>query len=101
MDMNWIGLARSIQPELMGFCGALLLIALALVASRVAVSRSSMLIRDKQRVNRSVGFIALGLALLFIIVMVWHVGTVMSSSRLSRHDIDRLPVYKQMNRFIK
>ena len=98
--MNWIGLARSLQGEIIGVIGALLLILVVWLAARVIIGRgASGIARARLRVWANGG--ASLLALVVVVGMLWHVLTVASVNRLPRQDVDRSPVYERMDAITK
>jgi hypothetical protein len=98
--VNWIGLVRSLQAEIMGSVGALLLIFLIWLVVRSAIRRGAAgVARTRLR-----GWADRGASLLALIVvggMLWHVITVAAVSRLPRQDVDGSPVYERMDAITK
>ena len=98
--MNWIGLVRSLQAEIMGLASALLLILVIWLVVRSAIGRGAVgVARTRLR-----GWADRGASLLVLIVvggMLWHVITVAAVNRLPRQDVDGSPVYERMDAIIK
>jgi hypothetical protein len=98
--VNWIGLVRSLQAEIMGLIGALLLILVIWLVVRSAVGRgASGVARTRLR-----GWADRGASLLALVVlagMLWHVVTVATANRLPRRDVDGSPVYERMDAITK
>ena len=98
--MNWTGLARSLQPEIMGSTGGLLAILIAWLVIRLSTRRSGAGIRQAQLsklTNRGASFLAIAL----VGGMLWHAFSVISINRLPRQDVDHSPVYERMDAIIK
>jgi uncharacterized membrane protein YjgN (DUF898 family) len=98
--VNWIGLLRSLQTEIVGLVGALLLVlAIWLVArSIIALSVASVAqMRLRAWADRGASL----LALIVVGGMLWHVITVAAVNRLPRQDVDGSPVYERMDAITK
>jgi hypothetical protein len=98
--VNWIGLVRSLQAEIMGLVGALLLILVIWLVVRSAIGHGAAgVARARLR-----GWADRGASLLALIVvggMFWHVITVATANRLPRQDVDGSPVYERMDAITK
>ena len=98
--MNWIGLVRSLQAEIVGSVGALLLILVIWLVVRSVIGRSATgaaQARLRAWTNRGASVLAL-----FIVGgMLWHVITVAAVNRLPRQDVDGSPVYERMDAVTK
>ena len=98
--MNWIGLLRSLQAEIMGLVGALLVILVVWLVVRSVIGRGpSGVGRTRLR-----GWADRGASLLALIIvggMLWHVVTVATANRLPRQDVDGSPVYERMDAITK
>ena len=98
--MNWIGLVRSLQAEIMGLVGALLLILVIWLVVRSIVGRGAAgVARARLRAWTDRG--ASLLALVIVGGMLWHVITVATANRLPRQDVDGSPVYERMDAITK
>ena len=98
--MNWIGLVRPLQAEIMGLVGALLLILVIWLVVRSSVGRGAAgVARPRLRAWTDRG--ASLLALVIVGGMLWHVITVATANRLPRQDVDGSPVYERMDAIIK
>ena len=98
--MNWIGLVRSLQAEIIGVTGALLLILVVWLAVRAIIGRSaSGIARTRLRTWADGG--ASLLALVIVGGMLWHVITVAAVNRLPRQDVDKSSVYERMDAITK
>ena len=97
--MNWIGLLRSLQAEIMGLVGALLLILVIWLLVRAMIGRGAAGVTRTRRAwtDRCASL----LALVLIGGMLWHVMTVVSANRLPRQDVDGSPVYERMDAITK
>jgi hypothetical protein len=98
--MNWIGLARSLQAEIIGTVGALLIILVIWLIVRVIIGRSTpgaAQARVRVWTDRGASLIAL----VIIGGMLWHVFAVAAVNRLPRQDVDRSPVYERMDAITK
>jgi hypothetical protein len=98
--MNWIGLARSLQAEIIGTVGALLIILVIWLIVRVIIGRSTTgaaQARFRSWTDRGASLIAL----VIIGGMLWHVFTVAAVNRLPRQDVDRSSVYERMDAITK
>ena len=98
--MNWIGLARSLQTEIIATIGALLLVLAVWLIVRVVLRRSALgAAQARFRVwTDCAGSI---IALVIIGGMLWHLVTVTAANRLPRQDVDRSPVYERMDAITK
>jgi hypothetical protein len=98
--VNWIGLVRSLQAEIMGVIGALLLILVVWLVVRSAIGRGAAgVARTRLR-----GWADRGASLLALIVvggLLWHVITMAAVNRLPRQDVDGSPVYERMDAITK
>jgi hypothetical protein len=98
--VNWIGLLRSLQAEVIGSIGALLLILVIWLVVRSVIGRGSAgVAQARLRVWTDRG--ASLLALVFVGGMLWHVMTVAAANRLPRQDVDGSPVYERMDAITK
>jgi hypothetical protein len=98
--MNWTGLARSLQPEIMGSTGGLLAILIAWLVIRLSTRRSGAGIGQAQLykwTNRGASLLAIAI----VGGMLWHVFSVISINRLPRQDVDHSPVYERMDAIVK
>ena len=98
--VNWIGLVRSLQAEIVGSVGALLLILVIWLVVRSVIGRSATgaaQARLRAWTNRGASV----LALLIVGGMLWHVITVAAVNRLPRQDVDGSPVYERMDAVTK
>ena len=98
--MNWIGLLRSLQAEIMGLVGALLAILIIWLVVRSIIGRgvaSVTQIRLRAWADRGASL----LALVIVAGMLWHVVTVATANRLPRQDVDGSPVYERMDAITK
>ena len=98
--MNWIGLARSLQAEIIGTVGALLIILVIWLIVRVIIGRSTTgaaQARFRSWTDRGASLIAL----VIIGGMLWHVFTVAAVNRLPPQDVDRSSVYERMDAITK
>jgi hypothetical protein len=98
--VNWIGLLRSLQAEITGSVGALLLILVIWLVVRSAFGRGAA---GGAR-TRLRGWVDRGASVLALIViggMLWHVVTAATANRLSRQDVDGSPVYERMDSITK
>ena len=94
--MNPIGLARSLQPEIVELVGALLLILVIWLGTRSVIKRNAAAVAQVQlRMWTDRG--ACVLALVLIGGMMWHVIAVAAINRLPRQDVDGSPVYERMD----
>jgi len=98
--VNWIGLFRSLQPEITGMVSGLALVLVIWLVTRVIVGRSAP-IAVKARFRAWTDGAASLLALIIVGGMLWHVIAVASANRLPRQDVDRSPVYERMDAIIK
>jgi hypothetical protein len=98
--VNWIGLIRSLQAEIMGLGGALLLILVIWLVVRSIVGRGAAgVARARLRAWTDRG--ASLLALVIVGGMLWHVIAVATPNRLPRQDVDGSPVYERMDAIIR
>lgn len=98
--MNWTGLVRSLQPEIMGSTGGLLAILIAWLVIRLSTRRSGAGIGQAllcKWTNRSASLLAIAI----VGGMLWHVFSVISINRLPRQDVIDSPVYERMDAIIK
>ena len=98
--MNWTGLARALQPEIMGSTGGLLAILIAWLVIRLSTRRSGAGTGQAQLykwTNCGASFLAIAI----VGGMLWHVFSVISINRLPRQDVDHSPVYERMDAIIK
>lgn len=98
--MNWTGLARSLQPEIIGSVGGLLAIFIAWLAVRWGTRRAGVGMAQLQFTKWS-NRVASLLVVALVGGMLWHVFLVASINRLPRQDIDHSPVYERMDAIIK
>jgi hypothetical protein len=98
--VNWIGLVRSLQGEIIGVTGALLLILVVWLVVRAIIGLGAAgVARTRLR-----GWADRGASLLALVIaggMLWHVVTVATANRLPRQDVDGSPVYERMDSIIK
>jgi hypothetical protein len=95
--VNWIGLARSLQAEIVGSVGALLLILVIWLVIRSVIGRGAARAQLRACANRGASL----LALVIVGGMLWHVITVATVDRLPRQDVDGSPVYERMDAVTK
>jgi hypothetical protein len=100
IGMNWTGLVRSLQPEIMGSIGGLLAILIAWRVIRLSTRRSGAGIRQAQ-LNKLTNLSASLMAIAIAGGLLWHAFSVISINRLPRRDVDRSPVYERMDAIIK
>jgi len=95
--MNWTGLARSLQPEIMVSAGGLLAILITWLAIRFSLRRGAGGARAQlcKWTNRGASLLAIAGG------MLWQVFLVASANRLPRQDIEGSPVYERMDAIIK
>ena len=98
--MNWTGLLRSVQAEIVGLAGALLAILVVWLVVRSAIGRGAAGVA-RTRVRRWADRGASLLALIVVGGMLWHVITVAAVNRLPRQDVDGSPVYERMDAITK
>ena len=98
--MNWTGLARSLEPEIMGATAGLLAVLIAWLGIRLGIRRSSAGIGRAQLRKWTNGGASL-LAIAIVGGMFWHVFSVINVNRLPRQDVDLSPVYERMDAIIK
>jgi hypothetical protein len=98
--VNWIGLLRSLQAEIIGLAGALLLILVVWLVVRSVIGRgTSGVAQTRLRAWADRG--ASMLALAIVGGVLWHVVTVAAANRLPRQDVDGSPVYERMDAITK
>ena len=98
--MNWTGLARALQPEIMGLVGGWLLILVIWLVTRSIIGRSvTGVAQARLRAWTDRG--AAVLALVIVGGLLWHVITTASVNRLPRQDVDGSPVYERMDAITK
>ena len=98
--MNWIGLLRSLQAEIVGLVGALLLVLVIRLVVRSLIGRgvaSVAQMRLRAWTDRGASLLALAI----VGGMLWHVIAVATANRLPRQDVDGSPVYERMDAIIK
>jgi hypothetical protein len=98
--MNWIGLLRSLQAEIMGVAGALVAILVAWLVVRAIIGRGAAGV-TQTRLRVWTDRCASLLALVIVGGMLWHVITVATANRLPRQDVDGSPVYERMDAITK
>ena len=98
--MNWIGLLRSLEAEIMGMVGALLLILAVLLVVRAIIGRGVAGVAQT-RLRAWADRVASLLALVIVGGMLWHVIMVAAVNRLPRQDVDGSPVYERMDAITK
>jgi hypothetical protein len=94
--VNWIGLLRSLQAEIMGLVGALLAILVIWLVVRSVIGRGVAGVaqtRFRAWADRGASL----LALVIVGGMLWHVITVATANRLPRQDVDGSAVYERMD----
>ena len=98
--MNWIGLFRSLQAEIIGLAGALLAILGVWLVVRSIIGRGlAGVAQTRLRAWADRGASVLALAI--VGGMLWHVVTVATANRLPRQDVDGSPVYERMDAITK
>jgi uncharacterized membrane protein YjgN (DUF898 family) len=98
--VNWTGLARSLQPEIIGVVGGLLLILVIWLVIRSIVGRTATgaaQARHRAWTDRGAAL----LALVIVGGLLWHVMTMASVNRLPRQDVDGSSVYERMDAITK
>jgi hypothetical protein len=98
--VNWIGLVRSLQAEIIGSVGKLLLILVIWLVVRSAVGRGAAGVAHT-RLSAWADRGASVLALVVVGGMLWHVFTLAAVNRLPRQDVDGSPVYDRMDAITK
>jgi hypothetical protein len=98
--VNWIGLFRSLQAEIIGLAGALLAVLVVWLVVRAMIGRGAAGVA-RMRVRAWAGRGASLLALAIVGGMLWHVVTVATANRLPRQDVDGSPVYERMDAITK
>jgi NADH:ubiquinone oxidoreductase subunit 6 (subunit J) len=101
LTVNWIGLVRSLQAEIIGLVGALLLILAIWLVVRSIIMRSATGVAAQARLRAWSNRGACVLALVIVGGMLWHVMTVVAVNRLPRQDVDGSPVYERMDAITK
>jgi hypothetical protein len=94
--VNPIGLARSLQPEIVGLVGALLLILVIWLGIRSVIKRTAPAVAQA-RLRTWTDRAASVLALVLIGGTLWHVIAVATINRLPRQDVDGSSVYQRMD----
>jgi hypothetical protein len=98
IEMNWTGLARSLQPEIMGSAGGLLAILIAWLAIRFSTRGAGVAQAQLCKwTNRGASVLAIAI----VGGMLWQVFLVASANRLPRQDVDGSPVYERMDAIIR
>ena len=98
--MNWIGLLRSLQAEIMGVAGALVAILVVWLVVRSIIRRGvAGVAQTRLRAWADRGASLLALAI--VGGMLWHVVMVATANRLPRQDVDGSPVYERMDAITK
>jgi hypothetical protein len=98
--VNWIGLVRSLQAEIIGLVGALLAILVVWLVMRSVIGRGASGVAR----TRFLGWADRGASLLALVIIggaLWHVITVATANRLPRQDVDGSPVYEHMDAITK
>ena len=98
--VNWVGLLRSLQAEIMELVGGLLVVLVVWLIVRSIIGRSVVgvaQLRFRAWADRGASV----LALVIVGGMVWHVLTVATANRLPRQDVDGSPVYERMDSVTK
>ena len=98
--MNWIGLVRSLQTEIVGLVGVLLLVLVLWLVVRSIIGRGAAGVAQM----RLRAWADRGASLLVLVIvggMLWHVVTVATVNRLPRQDVDGSPVYERMDAITK
>jgi energy-converting hydrogenase Eha subunit B len=98
--MNWTGLLRSLQAEIMGVAGALVAILVVWLVVRAIIGRGAAGV-TQTRLRAWTDRCASLLALVIVGGMLWHVVTVATANRLPRQDVDGSPVYERMDAITK
>jgi len=93
--VNWIGLLRSLQAEIMELVGALLAILVIWLIVRGVVGVAQT--RFRAWADRGASL----LALVIVGGMLWHVITVATVNRMPRQDVDGSAVYERMDSITK
>src|ERR1700730_18503653 len=101
--MNWTGLARSLEPEIMVSAGGLLAILITWLAIRFSLRTGAGGARAQlcKWTNRGASLLAIAIAIAIAIAMLWQVFLVASANRLPRQDVEGSPVYERMDAIIK
>jgi hypothetical protein len=98
--MNWTGLARSLQPGIMGPIGALLAILIVWLAIRFS-ARCTGASRTQTQLckwnNRGASLLAIAI----VGGILWQIFLVASANRLLRQDVVDSPVYERMEAIIR
>jgi hypothetical protein len=98
--VNWIGLLRSVQAEIMGLVGALLAILVIWLVVRSVIERGAAGVAH----TRLRGWADRGASLVALAIMggmLWHLVMVATANRLPRQDVDGSPVYERMDAITK
>jgi hypothetical protein len=98
--MNWIGLLRSLQAEIMVVAGALVAILVVWLVVRAIIGRGAAGV-TQTRLRAGTDRCASLLALVIVGGMLWHVVAVATANRLPRQDVDGSPVYERMDAITK
>jgi energy-converting hydrogenase Eha subunit B len=98
--VNWIGLLRSLQAEIVGVAGALVAILVVWLVVRAIIGRGAAGV-TQTRLRTWADRGASLLALVIVGGMLWHVMTVTAVNRLPRQDVDGSPVYERMDAITK
>lgn len=99
-DPNVEGLARSLQGSIMVLVGVLVVIAIcvAIVLHLIKKAEEDHLDSDEAATGRRWTWGAgVSVALLSVGIFVWYAVAVASTNRMPRSDIDKSPVYEQMD----
>src|SRR5262249_4836339 len=100
IEMNWTGLARSLQPGIMGSVGGLLVILIAWLGIRFSTRRAGAGVAQAQLcrwTNRGASLLAIAI----VAGMLWQVFLAAGTNRLPRQDVDPSLVYERMDAIIK
>jgi hypothetical protein len=98
--MNWIGLLRSLQAEIMGVAGALVAILIVWLVVRAIIGRGAAGV-TQTRLRAWTDRCASLLVLVIVGGMLWHVIAIATANRLPRQDVDGSPVYERMDAITK
>ena len=98
--MNWTGLARSLQPGIMGSIGGLLAILITWLAIRFSARRTGASLAHVQLCKWTDRGASL-LAIAIVAGMLWQVFLIASVNRPPRQDADGSPVYERMDAVIR
>jgi hypothetical protein len=94
------GLARPLQPGIMGSIGGLLVILIAWLAIRFSTRRTGASLARAQLCKWTDRGASL-LAVAVVGAMLWQVSLVVSANRLPRQDVVGSPVYERMDAIIR